>query len=300
MRLHARIVGFALALSLGGSALADDAARAEAHFQAGVTAYSRGEFVKAAHEFEQAHQSAPRAVTILNAARAWDAAEDHPHAADAYAESLNLGGMTSKETAEAKRRLATLEKKVGVLVVATREGTLSVGHVTNGKLPANVHLSPGRHDAKITDANGVETTTSVEVRAGAVTNLELARRRETPSTPPPRQKPPPSEPRPVIRSSSPLPWLLVGGSVVAAGAAVYLGVAALDARDEYDASNREDLEAYDRAKSLRLWTNVAWGASIVVGGAGVYLLVSQSSEPKRQGAGVTCTPGTGLWCNGVF
>lgn len=94
--------------------------------------------------------------------------------------------------------------------------------------------------------------------------------------------------------------MLVGGSVVAAGAAVYLGVSALDARDKYDESNHSDLDAYDRAKSLRLWTNVAWGTSIVLGGSGVYLLLTQSSEPERQRAGVTCTPGAGLWCNGVF
>jgi hypothetical protein len=302
MKPFAGLVALGLVLSLQRVALADDAKQAQAHFQAGVAAYSQGEFTKAAHEFEQAHESAPRAVTILNAARAWDAANDHPRAADAYAKSLSLGGMTSKETTEAKRRLSALEKKVGVLVVATPEGTLSVGHVTNAKLPANVHLAPGRHDVRITDGNGVQTTTSVELRAGAVTNLELAPRREATPAPatPTKRTTSPAPREPVTRSSSPLPWMLVGGGVVAAGAAAYLGVSALEARDEYDESNHEDRDAYDRAKSLRLWTNIAWGASIVLGGTGVYLLFSQPSAPERQKTQVTCTPGAGLWCSGMF
>lgn len=46
-------------------------------------------------------------------------------------------------------------------------------------------------------------------------------------------------------------WSALGGGALASGAAIFLGVSALDARDTFDASNHVDRAAHDRAAALR-------------------------------------------------
>lgn len=296
--------GFCLALLLVGAVLGpvpearaeEPVQAAEDLFQAGVAAYGRGEFTAAARAFEAANDKAPRGATILNAARAWDAAKDGPRAADAYASALRIGGLSEPERAEAERRSTQLEHGLGTLDVAGASGTaVSVAHVEGAVSPISIHLEPGRHEVELVDSNGKRSTKSVQLRAGERLTLELPEpeRQATVQSRPSRHPPPRAASHHEAPSASPLPWVLLGGGVVAAGVATYLGISALDARDTYVESNRRDVDAYDRAKSLRLWTNVAWGASLVLGGSGALLLLTGAKEemPKKMARGVVCAPG---------
>ena len=69
-------------------------------------------------------------------------------------------------------------------------------------------------------------------------------------------------------------WATLVGAAALACTAVGLGVMALDARDEFDASGWTDQSLYDEASRLRTWTNVAWVGSGVLGLAGGGLLVA--------------------------
>jgi hypothetical protein len=76
--------------------------------------------------------------------------------------------------------------------------------------------------------------------------------------------------------------------VAAAGAAVGLGLAALSARDDYEATRFTDRELYDDASTLRLFTNVAWAAAATSGIAGAILVLTSKRAPAgaaRSGVG---------------
>jgi hypothetical protein len=127
------------------------------------------------------------------------------------------------------------------------------------------------------DADGVLGVREVTVAAGQRADLDLVgelkpRVRETP--PPPRREPPP--PSTATKTAG---FVLLGTSALAAGAAIYLGVSALSARDEFVESGETDREAHDRAATLRTLTNVAWvGAGVLAATGGVLVLVTPSQS----------------------
>ena len=69
-------------------------------------------------------------------------------------------------------------------------------------------------------------------------------------------------------------WVSVGASVALSGAAIFLGVRALSARDRYTASNNTNTDAYNEASDLRLATNLLWGGATVAGATGLVLLLT--------------------------
>jgi hypothetical protein len=90
-----------------------------------------------------------------------------------------------------------------------------------------------------------------------------------------------------------LAWLLVGAGAAAAGGAIALGVATLDARDDFEASGRTDAELRDRTLALRDWTNVAWIGAAVIGGVGIVLEMTAPEPKALKGAGLYLRPGGG-------
>jgi hypothetical protein len=72
-------------------------------------------------------------------------------------------------------------------------------------------------------------------------------------------------------------FVALGAGAVLAGTAIFLGTRTLAARDDYNASGLHDVDAHDRAVSLRLWTNVAWGGAALGAGTGVVLLLTTPS-----------------------
>jgi hypothetical protein len=92
------------------------------------------------------------------------------------------------------------------------------------------------------------------------------------------------------RGSSLLPiagWALIGSSAVIGGIAIYTGVRALDARDEYFASEFTDPSSRDEAAALRTWTNVAWvfaGATAATGAVLLFVHAQQTGVSKTTAA----------------
>ncbi|HMR76211.1 MAG TPA: hypothetical protein PKD61_13890 [Polyangiaceae bacterium] len=256
---------------------------AEQFFTAGSSAYHRGEFRAAAEAFESAHRHAPRAATILNAARAWRAAEEPGRAANAYAAALNLGGLPSEEQQNAQQQLTALSATLGRVQLLGPAGTVvGLGEQQKLAVPTEVYVAPGTYSLTALFPSGQRITRTVRVRIGT----QQERLEAPPAEPPQATRASAAPESPALESgSSQSAWGIA--SLGAAGAltvgAVILGTRALDARDRYDASDRRDIEAYDEAKSLRLWTNVLWGGAVVAGGVGVTLIVTAKASKPRAG-----------------
>lgn len=259
-------------------------------FEAAAAASARGDHAAAATAFEQAYRLGPRGATIFNAALSWEAADKTERAADAYAHALSHQDLAADARERAEQRLAELRPKLGLLSIEAVPGlTVDVAHVALGKAPLEVHLLPGSYKVVIHDSEGVLGEREVTVAQGQRADLNLVgqfrpRVREAPQPPPPRREPPPTS-----TTTKTVGFVLLGTSALAAGAAIYLGVNALSARDEFVESGETDRDAHDRAAALRTLTNVAWvGAGALAATGGVLLLVAPSSSagntPRFQAA----------------
>jgi len=297
-----RFAAFALAVLLAAaSALigvpvhADEqeVAVAAETFRAGETAYERGDFEAAARSFEVSHRLAPHAVAIFNAGLAWEAAKKLERAADAFNLALSLGGLDETRQADAKTHLDALSSQLGRALLAAPEGTLIwLAHAERASTPLTVYLAPGEHPLKVLFADGSSKNTTVQVEAGKEVSLQLSA-----PAPEPEAAPRPAEAQPNTDIDAPVgdgTALIVGGAVtlsigVLAGvAAIGMGVAALDARDEFEASGNTDANAHDQADTLRTATNVTWVAAGLLAATGAVLLIvapkGAASTPAAESA----------------
>jgi hypothetical protein len=288
---------FALPLVLASPAAhATEAAAAEA-FKTGASAYQKGDFRNAAASFERAYRELPRAAAIYNAGLAWEASGDAPRAADAYTAALDAGDLGAQQKKDAQTRLTNLAKTLGRVDVTGPAGAaISVEHREAAKLPAKVYLTVGSHDLTTRfEGGGGSTTQQITVAAG--TTLPIAVDAPKKRAPPPQAltpkreaeapRPPPSPPPPSSNGRKLAGFVSIGGAVIASSAAIYFGVSAVSAKDEFNASGHRDQNAHDRADSLRTTANVAWVAAGVLAAAGVVLVLTapkQSSEGGRVGA----------------
>jgi tetratricopeptide (TPR) repeat protein len=248
-------------------------------FEAAAAASARGDHAAAATAFEQAYRLGPRGATIFNAALSWDSAGKTERAADAYAHALSHDDLAADARERAEQRLAELRPSLGLLVIEAVPGlTVDVAHVSLAKAPLEVYVLPGSYKVVIHDSEGVLGEREMTVAPGERAALNLVgqlepREREAP--PPAPREPPPST------AAKTTGFVLLGTSALAAGAAIYLGVSALSARDEFVESGETDRDAHDRAATLRTLTNVAWvGAGVLAATGGVLLLVAPSASAR--------------------
>ncbi|MEZ4438943.1 MAG: hypothetical protein R3B72_07630 [Polyangiaceae bacterium] len=68
-------------------------------------------------------------------------------------------------------------------------------------------------------------------------------------------------------------FVLMGVGAIAGGAAIGVGVQALAARDDYDASGNRDADARSKAASLRTVTNVLWAGAGALAIAGTVMVI---------------------------
>lgn len=271
----------ALILAVTGTCHAEGSTSTAAElFEAASAASARGDHVAAAHAFEQAYRIAPRGAVAFNAAVSWEAAHQPARAADAYARALGHEDLASDARQAAQARLIELRAVLGLVAILAPEGTtVDVDQVQGGTSPVSLHMRPGAHTIVVRDAGGVRLTRTISVVAGEVLNLDL--RSQAAPAPPPAAAPTPPRESTVVHSAPlrTVGFVALGTAVVFAGAATYLGISALEARDEFVESGERSQAAHDRAASLRTWTNVAWaGAGVTAMTAGVLIFLVPSQE----------------------
>jgi hypothetical protein len=267
-------------ITAASSALADtEQAIAAEFFQAGTAAFERKDYKAAARSFEEAYRHVPRAEALFNAGLAWVGAGEPARAADAFDASLARGELNPSDTAQARKRLADLEAKLGVIGVDAPAGALaSVAHADRTRIPARIHVSAGDYTVTIVGNDGAKADAVAHVTAGTTTHLTV----DLPTPVHPAAEPPVAPPAPHPTVEAPLPratvpdrtwaWVALGGAVVFGGTAIGLGIGALDARNAFVAGGETDAGQHDKAASLQLWTNVALTAAAVAGAVGVVLL----------------------------
>jgi tetratricopeptide (TPR) repeat protein len=254
-------------------------------FEEASAASARGDHIAAATAFEQAYRSAPRGATAFNAAVSWEAAHRPARAADAYARALEHDDLAPDARQTAQARLIALGAALGhVVILAPAGARIDIEQVRGASPPVALYVRPGVHTVVMTNARGVRLTRTISLAAGEIFNLDL-RSAEAPAPPPVSE---PARPRAPAATHPPgPPWrtmgfVALGAAVALAATATYLGVSALDARDEFVDSGKTSRPAHDRAASLRTWTNVTWaGAGVMATTAGILIFAAPSSDDAR-------------------
>jgi hypothetical protein len=270
------IAALAAALAIPATAVAEpppeqltkaDAAR---HFDLGMRTFARGDFARAADEFELAYHILPHADALWNAARARDRAGQAPRAATLYAKYLRDVRDQTTERGEANARLLALSSKLGQVNV---QGDRLRAIVVDDQ-PADesvFYVIPGAHVLRVTLVGDEVQQRTVEVRAGDAVSLVFDPKlpADVPSTQPAEATSAPAKakaPDAASRPFSPPPWLLLvgaGATAVATGLTVASGVDTLSALHAYDASPTTANLADGRARQLR--TNIGIGVSAGLG-----------------------------------
>jgi tetratricopeptide (TPR) repeat protein len=257
-------------------------------------AFSAGRYAEAAREFAAAHASSPHAKTAYNAALSWERAGDLTLAIDFYAKALALGGALDEPRQRAARqRIAALAKQLGRLdVMRPAGGFVTVAHLKREPLPATFYLWPGSHELVIETRDGQTTREFVRVEQGQALRLlvDVPAGEKTAAQGPSSDR---KAARPQAASRETLPtlgWVFIGAGAACASTAIVVGLSAVSARDDFDASGRSDAEARDRAVTLRTWTNVAWGAAAATATTGVVLLLSARGGPGRASSNLELGP----------
>jgi len=277
------VAAFVLCL-VASPALAREPSAAADAFDEGIGHYRRKAYSDAAEAFLRAYRLEPSADAAYNAGLAWQLAGKSALAATAYQVALTRGLEPAAAT-DARARIEGLAPELGRVEVSAPEGALV--RVPPFLLEANhavFFLEPGRHEVRVTLRGGARRARRVDAEAGRTSVLLVEETdREHPSSPATKPRAD-IEPPSSSSAATTAGWVAVGAGAAIAGVAVFLGVQALDARDEYNASGHRDAAARARAARLRTYTNVAWGVAGVVGAAGVGLLVFAPSAPSTGAA----------------
>ncbi|MCA9595941.1 MAG: hypothetical protein KC776_21655 [Myxococcales bacterium] len=294
-------------------ALADDDNVAEARRLYGEAKKAMGDkrYKEAALGFEAASKLHPHAVALYTAAQAWELAGEPGRAADAYARSLSTPKLSDSQAQRSRERLDALEKDLGVVVVTGPESTqVRLDDHIEVTLPARLHGTPGSHTLTITPEGGVSEERTVELSAGATTEIDSEATTDEPAPSQQKKKEVPlSEPRkqPVqveTKSAGPwqtIGWVATGAGVAALGGGALLGISAKDAEDTYKAAPTR--ETYDHAKGLESKTNIMFITGGVLTAAGVGVLIWQATKggEKAPGSEVSLELGPqAVWAKGRF
>ncbi|MBW2526136.1 MAG: hypothetical protein JRI23_18285 [Deltaproteobacteria bacterium] len=249
-----------------------DVEEAAARFTQAERAYRRKEFRDAAEGFEASHQLAPHGAALYNAGMAWLEADERGRAADAFAGARKVGGMDERQDELCLAKLRDLRAVLGrVAIGAPRGSTVSLAHARGRDAPTLVHVEPGDYEVRVELPTGRQLDRLVHVEAGELRTIAFDAPAEQAAAPVES-----SDTSDTGEGPSALPvagWVMVGTGVAAAAVAIGLGVAALDARDEFDASGYVDGDAHARADQLRTATNVCWVLAGVTAATGAVLLI---------------------------
>lgn len=272
-------------------------------FEAGAAAAKKGEFRVCAEAFTEAHKRAPHGATLYNAAMCWEGAKDRVRAANGYAASLKLGGLSDAQSKQAKKKLADLQAALGKLEVSEPKGTrASVGPIAQTPIPFETFVEPGDHEIKLEGPEGEIIERNVSVAAGQLKVVKLELDKDDPVGAPTRSTPtePTSDSAGNLQRT--VGYVLVGASAAAAGVGLGFYVSALGAKQQFDDSNHKDAaarqDAIDRYGVARaFWIGAGVGAAA---GVALIVLAPKKAAPASAGALRLSVHPTGASATWVF
>jgi tetratricopeptide (TPR) repeat protein len=282
LRLRIAVAVF-VALATASSAQAQQAGKDEARrfFNAGQKAFKQKRYVEAAKAFEEAFRLKPHPFPLINAGDAWEKSGDAALAARTFQRVIGLEQSGEQDRADATERLARLTPKLAIVELkgeATLRARVDQDEFVGGD---RVYVEPGEHVVTLIDVDGAKQR-KLDLTAGVSRTVELAtlmpeiegpERTETaPATVEPEEAAPTSDAGPRESGGVRAPTLVMFGlTAVAAGGAVYFGLAVNDSEKKY--AEQPTREQYDRFNQNKLFTNIAIGVAGVSAGVGTYLLI---------------------------
>jgi hypothetical protein len=304
-------------------ARADDTAvapDAHAHFQNGIDAVQRGDFQRAAREFEAAEALSPNPVVLYNLGAAYSALGLPVQAEQALQQYLDQPPQADdpERPEEAKRLLEFNRQRIGAALidVVPADTALQVDGLPV-TLPASgrVRLAAGRHVVVATHAGYKPTIVNVDVVARAEVPLALALEPEVRAevaAPLHGEPPPPTsvavQPGPIPRASErtrvsktgviALTVAGVGGAAMVASFFVGLRVESLKAdsnRGHCDARgcDAEGLELRRVAMSDGNWATGLFIGGAVAAAAGLTVYFLRGREPASSLTALRVSPELG-------
>jgi tetratricopeptide (TPR) repeat protein len=242
---------------------ASDAALAR--YRIGISLYTADRFEEAAREFEVCAAMVPASAKLpYNAARSWERAGDVEAAIRNYRRYLEIS-PAAPDRAEVEGVLAALEARrtpgAATLVVDSTPIGADVfvdgAPEAAGRTPLRARTEPGRHSLRVELPGHVTVAREVDAAARAETRVDFVLA-------------PVAAPAPAAAWRTPVGWTAVGLAAASAGAAAWLGVAAVDARDEAGALLGEP----DRHDRLRDTFEGRRAGAIAAGAAAAALAVT--------------------------
>lgn len=225
--------------------------RARELFLKGDAAYAEGRYEEAYAAFQEAYDLSGRPQLLFNISNALERLGKYSEALDALEKYLASGKAKDREVVQ--KRLANLRKRV--------------------------------EDQKKLEETAKEEE---EKKRAAEEKKKEPPADEKVDVAPPRPPPPPEKPTPV------LPIVTLGAGAAALATAGVFGILTLSARSDVDAGckdgpagrlcNADVSSAIDRDKTFGLVTDIALVSGVVLGGVGVYLLLSGSRRPVVHGS----------------
>lgn len=287
--------GLALALTFACSlhvrnASADDAReQSRAAFRRGVTLAKENDYAGARDAFAEAYRLFPHPSILLNLGMARGRSGQLVDAEQDLAKFLaDDGGASAEEIKSARQMLADVRDKLGTLLLEVK--TAGSKATLDGK---PIALVPGQAVSVRAVAGQHAIHVEAEGFLPAEQMVDLVSKIETPLAIT-------LQPRAVAEipeaggskgggSRATIGWVLVGGAVAVGGTGGYFGLRALGMRRDWNAlsaqEQQEQVALKDRGKLNALVADVLYASAIVVGGVGVYFLLTPSKgreAPKHQ------------------
>jgi tetratricopeptide (TPR) repeat protein len=289
-QIRVALLATALQLASPAMARADEPApvaieRAAQRFAEGERAFERGDFVRAATEFEAAYRENPHPTALWNAGFSWERAGERVKAANFYRRFLAEAPNETQNRDRATASLNELGKTLGrIEIVAPEAESAELDQRDLGRERV-VYVDPGTHLVTATIA-GNKVSAEVAVDGGQTRTVVLAAKPVVKADPPAEKKPPLA----VVEkqdSRGATPWLLLpfaGVTALGVGLVIWSGADTLVARAQYDELSKADqFLLYDQGKLKQDRTNVligvTGGLALVTGAIAVFAIDWGAGKP---------------------
>jgi hypothetical protein len=279
-------------------------AQARAAYDRGSEALGDKRWQEAALHFENAGRLNPHAASWYMAASAWEQAGQLDRAADAYHISLEYKGLPDDRVNLAKGRLGALKNTLGTVSVAAPAGwRVHLDDRPDVAVPAVLHGLPGTHVLVVAPADRASFRRDLRLTPGLRAEIVLSEAdapADRTDVPPPVVAPTVVTTERVVErvvtkevpAQTPLTQFLgvglLGAGAIGLGAGAVLGLSAVSARDAYQTSRTQ--QAFDHARSMQTYTNIAFIAGGVLAAGGVVLLVLPKSSARGPATSVSLGP----------
>ncbi|HEU4536220.1 MAG TPA: PEGA domain-containing protein [Polyangiaceae bacterium] len=275
---------------------AANAREAGKHFQRGVSLFNEADYNAALIEFKRAYELAPNPHVLYNVGQTNFQLQNYAAAIVAFEAYLSEAPQPTHR-AEVETALETLRTRVGRLEIASdvAGAEVAIDDQPVGRTPFAKPLivSVGRRKVVATAEGRAPITRYVEVASGEGQPLALtfAATAPSPAPPPAPALAPAAEAGPKGGGTNWGTVALVSTGVLAAGTLAVGTLAfladrdAVDKRDTYPVERSALRDAQGRARSFALATDLLGAATLVAGGAALYLTLTHKDEPRKAQVG---------------